>query len=108
MIKLFLRACSGRHLHFDEPVRLIVDNFEVLEDKILHLLLTPVLDLQLGEGVRLPGDLLLERLNVVLVNVIIAERVHKMSRFQPTDFGNDVHHYRIAGNVERDAETHVT
>lgn len=79
---------------------------EIVESKVLNALHLP-LELERREWTWRALQLLLERLNVVRIDVRIAQCVDKVPGLQISDVRNHVRQQGVAGDVEGHAETHV-
>ena len=97
---------SNGHIHGDLAVALVAHDLEVIDAKVLDLPHV-ALDLELGEGLRLPLELLLERGHVVRVHVRVAQSVNKVPGLEPSHVGDHVGEEGVGGDVEGHAEAHV-
>src|SRR5829696_5873139 len=66
-----------------------------------------IVDLQLRQRQRLARQELLHLFEMILVDVIIAERVDKLAHFKLSDMRDQMSQKRIRTDVERDAEKRV-
>lgn len=85
---------------------LVIENLEVLELKAINTGDIRV-NLEHGEGVRVPRELFLERFDVVFVDVGIPQDVDEFASLQPTDLSEQAGQEGVTGDVEGDAKTHV-
>lgn len=84
----------------------IVLEYNIVDAKIVnfrHFASEP----QQWKGVRLPFQLLVHLIHMVVVNVCIAQRVNKITGIQPAHVGNHVRQQSVAGNIEWYTESHV-
>ncbi|KAJ6264719.1 tRNA modification GTPase [Drechslerella dactyloides] len=95
-----------RHLHRDARPRVVLGQLKVLKLEPVDILHAPQ-NLHLGKLPRCSRQLPLQRLHVVLVHMCIAHDVRERAGLHTSDVGNHLCQKRVAGNVERHAETHV-
>lgn len=94
------------HIHLDGGMWFVANQLEVLELERVNVSYIGV-DTDLGEGLRSALDLLLERLDVVRVDVSIAESVHELTALQATNLSEHQCQQCIASDVERNAQSHI-
>ena len=84
----------------------VVDQFEVFKRELIdvHLLLV---ELEEREGVRVPSQLITKGLNVIRVDVSIAECVDEFTWLQSTDLGKHASEQGITCYVEGYAKSKV-
>ena len=85
---------------------LVVAELKMLEFDLVDLA-AGVRNCQLGKSKQLARQLLLQLRYVVGVDVAVADGVHKLAGFQVAAVCNQPGQQRVAGDVERHAQTHV-
>ena len=88
-VKKGKRRFSNSHGHFDNWVWLVLGEFKVVHGELVDRG-DFALDLHFGPRARLAGKLLANLLDVVRVDVGIAQSVNELARLQ---IGNMRHHY---------------
>ena len=94
------------HVHGNLRMRIISCHFKVLKFELLNIFHLP-LDRDGGEWPRFSFQLLPQRLDMVRVDMSVAERVNKVARPQPSDMGEHDGEQGVAGDVERHPKAHV-
>src|SRR5690606_4700321 len=97
---------SYRDLAFDVRVRIVIFNDDVLVAEVVDGPHVPG-EAQRGQGPGLPGQLQLHLLDVVAVNVHVAESVDELAGLKPRHVGDHHRQQRVAGDVERHAQEKV-
>jgi hypothetical protein len=87
-------------------VRILALDREVLEAEGVDVLDGRV-NPELGKGARRARDLLVERLDVVELDVRVADDVDELARLEAADLREEAREERVGGDVEGHAETHV-
>ena len=102
-VKHFVGA-SYSYLETDEPVVLIVQEFDVLEGELVKGLVRYP---HRGQWVGLALQLALEALDVVQVDMGVAKGVDKKPRGLAALLGHQGHEERVAGDIEGYAEKYI-
>ena len=88
LILLFdiIRYClviSNCHFHLDSTLRLIIHQLKITELILLQLSLL-IFNLQNRKSIRMSFNLLLQRLNMILIHMRISHKMHKIPSLIPT------------------------
>ena len=97
---------SDGHDSFDVRVRVVIRQFEIFEFEVEQVGYGGV-ELHLRQRARFAGQLQFGLLEVVAVNMRVAQRVDEFARLQTAHLGNHHGQKRVAGDVERHAEEDV-
>lgn len=84
----------------------VVDKLEVTELKVFDVLDVRVQG-KLREGVRDSLELLLQRLNVIFIDMSISEDMDELTSFKAADLSKHAGKQSVAGDVEGHSEAHV-
>mmetsp|Transcript_22694 Transcript_22694/g.73459 ORF Transcript_22694/g.73459 Transcript_22694/m.73459 type:complete len:215 (-) Transcript_22694:1002-1646(-) len=101
------RWLSDCHLHLDFAVRLVSHQLQIGECTVLEAS-HRVGDLELREEERLAGELLAQRLDVVVIDVRVPDDVHKVAALEAGHVRQQAGEQRVRGDVERHAEAQVS
>mmetsp|Transcript_1744 Transcript_1744/g.4928 ORF Transcript_1744/g.4928 Transcript_1744/m.4928 type:complete len:430 (+) Transcript_1744:290-1579(+) len=99
------QALDG-HVHLDLAMRAVAVDLEVGEGAGLDRVHLRV-DGERGERARRALELHLESVDMVEVNVRIADRVHKAAALEPREVGEDAREQSVRRDVERHAQPEV-
>mmetsp|Transcript_2869 Transcript_2869/g.6583 ORF Transcript_2869/g.6583 Transcript_2869/m.6583 type:complete len:296 (-) Transcript_2869:912-1799(-) len=94
------------HLHLDSLVRLVANHFKVVVSEIINVLFCRI-DLDLGEGAGHALELLLQCINMVGINMSIANGVDKVASLKAAYLSDHMSQESIRCDVERNAQAHV-
>ena len=94
------------HVHGNLGMRIISYHFEVLKFELVNIFHLP-LDGYGGEWPWFSFQLLPQRLDMVRVDMSVAEGVNKVARPKPSDMGEHDGEQGVAGDVERHSKSHV-
>lgn len=98
---------SNAHLHLDRWIWLIINHLKVLKLKVIYVSDLPV-DLQLRESPWNSLNLLLESIDMIAVDVRVSHDVNELTRVHIDDHGYHIGEQSVRGDVERNAEPHIT
>ena len=87
------------HVHLDLRVRVVALNNQVVKGAALHRV-DAIANGQRGERARRALQLLLERIDVVQVDVRVANRVHESAALEARQVGEDACQQRVPGAAE--------
>lgn len=94
------------HLHFNRLVWVVANHVKVREFKVVNVRLLRV-NLELGKRARLPLQLLLECVNVIQINVSVANRMDKVSWLPSRHMGNHSSQKGVRSNIEGNPKPQV-
>mmetsp|Transcript_41303 Transcript_41303/g.86485 ORF Transcript_41303/g.86485 Transcript_41303/m.86485 type:complete len:396 (-) Transcript_41303:583-1770(-) len=100
------RSGSDGHLHLDLAVWVVACDLEVGEGAVLDVLHL-VRDVELREELRFAQQLLLKRVDVVVVDVRVADDVDEVAALEPRHVREQAREQRVRGDVERNAKAEV-
>ena len=94
------------HVHGNLGMRIISYHFEVLKFELVNIFHLP-LDGYGGEWPWFSFQLLPQHLNMVRVDMSVAEGVNKVARLKSSDMGEHDGEQGLAGDVEGHPKSHV-
>ncbi len=100
------RGWLNRDGGFDAFVGVVADELDVVEVEVFELGDAWV-ELYLGEGARVAGELFFHLLEVVLIDVEVAEGVDELLGLKAGYLRDHAGEQGVGGDVERDAEEEV-
>ena len=94
------------HLHGNRRMRIVSLHNEIIADKFVYLL-DLSLETQLWEGARFTLQLLVERVDVIPVDVRVSKLDNELVRLRVRDVRDHVGEERIRRDVERYSESQI-
>jgi len=103
---VFFSLFLNSHFHLNCWIRSVITNLKIRKFVIFQKV-TILGNSQVGEGTRNTLELLLKRVDVILVDVSITEGVDEVARLESSSTADQQSEESIRGNVEGDTEAHI-
>ena len=94
------------HFHFDGLVWIVTNNLQVIINNIVNVFLFGI-DFECRKVSRLALELFLERVDMIEINVCVANGVDQLARLASRHVGHQVGQEGIRGNIKGDTQSHV-
>lgn len=100
-------ASSYSHLHLDSWVMGVIDKFEVRKSELVDVSLFGI-QLQEREWMRNSFQLVLQRLDMIRIDVSVSKGVDELTALETTDLGEHASQQCITRDIEGNSKTQVT